>query len=105
MAEFNTWMHTLHEAQYGQDILRLQLFPHTLKGNAQIWLRSLPPRSITTWNTLYSKFLQKYYPPTKTNALKNQIQQFKVKGGRVFTWHGRDLRNYKESAHIMDSLI
>ena len=32
-----------------KDLMRLKLFPFTLKDNKQIWLNSLRPRSIQNW--------------------------------------------------------
>ena len=73
IANFDQLMLSMNEHIYGQDVLRLTLFPSTLQGNAQLWLRSLQPGSITTWQEMYKEFLLKYFPHTKTNALKTQI--------------------------------
>ncbi|KAL5568112.1 hypothetical protein UlMin_024687 [Ulmus minor] len=55
------------------DILKLKLFPYSLRDRARAWLNSLPSDSITTWNDLAEKFLMKYFPPTKNAKLRNDI--------------------------------
>ncbi|MBN8152395.1 retrotransposon gag domain-containing protein, partial [Vibrio vulnificus] len=43
---------------------------------AKQWLHSLPRGSITSWDQLAGKFLQRYFPPAKTAKLKNDISAF-----------------------------
>ena len=59
------------------DAIRLRLFPFSLRDKAKLWLNSLPPNSITTWNDLAQKFLGKYFPPSKTAKLRNDITSFR----------------------------
>ena len=47
-----------------------------MKDRAKAWLHSLPAGSITTWNTLATKFLAKYFPPARTAKLRNDITSF-----------------------------
>ena len=54
------------------DAIRLRLFPWITKA----WLNSLPAGCIHDWNTLSMKFLSKYFPPTKTVRLRNDITNF-----------------------------
>nr|GEX11505.1 hypothetical protein [Tanacetum cinerariifolium] len=49
------------------------LFPFSLEGAAQTWLEKEPPRSIHTWEDLVSKFVNYFFPPSKTTNLKNDI--------------------------------
>ncbi|GJT33658.1 reverse transcriptase domain-containing protein, partial [Tanacetum coccineum] len=42
-------------------------------GVARIWLKKEPPRSILTWDDLVSKFINKFFPPSKTTNLQNDI--------------------------------
>ncbi|GJZ46672.1 retrovirus-related pol polyprotein from transposon TNT 1-94 [Tanacetum coccineum] len=44
----------------------LQAFPMSLTGAASLWLRNEPSSSITNWETLKTKFLNKYCPPVRT---------------------------------------
>jgi len=58
------------------DAIRLWLFPFSLKDKARAWLHSLPPDSIRTWDELTIAFLAKFFPPSKTTSLQNQITTF-----------------------------
>ena len=44
-----------------------------------MWLHSLPPWSITTWYELTKAFLTKFFPPSRTASLRNQITTFAQK--------------------------
>src|SRR5262249_5891843 len=55
------------------DAIRLRLFPFSLRDRAKAWLNTLLSRSITTWDGLAEKFLFKYFPPSKTAKLRNDI--------------------------------
>jgi len=56
--------------------IRLRLFPFSLRDKARAWLHSLPPGSISTWEELTKAFLAKFFPPSKTMSLSNQITSF-----------------------------
>ncbi|KAK8947387.1 hypothetical protein KSP39_PZI006995 [Platanthera zijinensis] len=59
-----------------EDAILLSLFPFSLEGRAKDWLESLPNDSITTWEQLLEKFLNKYFPPSKTAKLIRDITTF-----------------------------
>nr|GEZ84534.1 reverse transcriptase domain-containing protein [Tanacetum cinerariifolium] len=42
----------------------------------RIWLEKEPPRSIFTWDDLVSKFINQFFPPSKTTNLRNEITNF-----------------------------
>ncbi|GJW38429.1 reverse transcriptase domain-containing protein [Tanacetum coccineum] len=44
-----------------------------LEGLARIWLEKEPPQSILTWDDLVSKFINQFFPPSKTTNLRNEI--------------------------------
>nr|GEV92656.1 reverse transcriptase domain-containing protein [Tanacetum cinerariifolium] len=52
------------------------LFPFSLEGAARIWLEKEPSRSIFTWDDLVSKFINQFFPPSKTTNLHNEITNF-----------------------------
>ncbi|GKB80208.1 reverse transcriptase domain-containing protein [Tanacetum coccineum] len=56
--------------------IKLMLFPFCLEGSARIWLEKEPPRSILTWDDLVSKFINQFFPPSKTTNLRNEIMRF-----------------------------
>ena len=64
---------TIRMNQVPHDVVKLKLFPFSLKGAAQTWLEKEPPNSIHTWNDLASKFVNCFYPPSKTSNLRSQI--------------------------------
>jgi hypothetical protein len=51
------------------DIIKLKLFPFSLRGRAKDWLLSLPRNSIDSWVKCKDIFIRKYYPPAKIIAL------------------------------------
>nr|GEV97168.1 reverse transcriptase domain-containing protein [Tanacetum cinerariifolium] len=62
--------------------------------NARIWLEKEPPRSILTWDDLVSKFINQFFPPSKTTNLRNEITRFQQRFDESFNeaWdHFNDL--------------
>nr|GFB06154.1 hypothetical protein [Tanacetum cinerariifolium] len=53
-------------------------------GEARIWLDKEPPRSILTWEDLVSKFINQFFPPSKTTYLRNEIINFLQKPNETF---------------------
>ena len=88
--EFEDVRNTFREGGASIDLMRLKLFPFTLKDKAKIWLNSLRPRSIRTWTDLQAKFLKKFFPTHRTNGLKRQISNFSAKGMRNSMSVGKD---------------
>nr|GEZ17258.1 reverse transcriptase domain-containing protein [Tanacetum cinerariifolium] len=64
--------------------VKLLLFPFSLKGEARIWLDKEPPRSILTWEDLVSMFINRFFPPSKTTYLRNEIINFLQKSNETF---------------------
>ncbi|XP_070057580.1 uncharacterized protein [Nicotiana tomentosiformis] len=58
------------------EAIRLLLFPFSMIGETQTWLNSLPINSITTWEELVKRFLNKFYPPNKTAKQVDEILSF-----------------------------
>ncbi|RVX04791.1 hypothetical protein CK203_025053 [Vitis vinifera] len=82
--EFEDVCNTFQEGGASIDLMRLKLFPFTLKVKAKIWLNSLRPRSIRTWTDLQAEFLKKFFPTHRTNGLKRQISNFSAKENEKF---------------------
>src|SRR3954470_21012336 len=59
------------------DIVKLKLFPFSLRGRAKEWLQSLPKNSIDSWSKCKDDFIGKYYHPTKIIQLRSNIMNFK----------------------------
>ncbi|GJS19568.1 reverse transcriptase domain-containing protein [Tanacetum coccineum] len=64
--------------------VKLMLFPFSLEEAARIWLEKEPTRSIQTWDDLVSKFINKFFPPSKTTNLRNEITRFKQRFDETF---------------------
>ncbi|RVW73354.1 Retrovirus-related Pol polyprotein from transposon 17.6 [Vitis vinifera] len=82
--EFEDVCNTFQEGGASIDLMRLKLFPFTLKDKAKIWLNSLRPRSIRTWTDLQAEFLKKFFPTHRTNGLKRQISNSSAKENEKF---------------------
>nr|GFB00839.1 reverse transcriptase domain-containing protein [Tanacetum cinerariifolium] len=54
------------------------------EGEARIWIDKEPPRSILTWEDLVSKFINQFFPPSKTTYLRNEITNFLQKPTETF---------------------
>nr|GEU36371.1 reverse transcriptase domain-containing protein [Tanacetum cinerariifolium] len=64
------------EGDVPNDVIKLKMFPYSLEGNARIWYDKEPPNSILTWEDLVNKFVNQFFPPSKTTHLKNEISRF-----------------------------
>ncbi|GKB25538.1 reverse transcriptase domain-containing protein [Tanacetum coccineum] len=76
---FNKITSTMKFPNVPSTSVKLMLFPFSLEGAARIWLEKEPPRSILTWDDLVSKFINKFFPPSKTTNLRNEITRFQQK--------------------------
>ncbi|GKB25715.1 retrovirus-related pol polyprotein from transposon TNT 1-94 [Tanacetum coccineum] len=65
-----------HIPKITQDQIMLRAFPVSLTGAASRWLRNQPSGSITTWEVLKTKFLNKYCPPARTAKKMEEINNF-----------------------------
>ncbi|GJY95438.1 reverse transcriptase domain-containing protein [Tanacetum coccineum] len=52
---------------------------------AETWLENEPPNSITSWDDLVSKFLNRFFPHSKTRDLRKEITNFQQVFGETFT--------------------
>src|SRR4051812_41591291 len=59
------------------DIVKLKLFPFSLRDEAKMWLQSLPKNSIDSWTKCKDAFIGKYYPPAKIIQLRSNIMNFR----------------------------
>ena len=59
------------------DLVKLKLFPFSLRDRAKTWFSSLPRNRIDSWDKCKDAFITKYFPRTKIISLRNQIMNFK----------------------------
>ncbi|GJW01480.1 reverse transcriptase domain-containing protein [Tanacetum coccineum] len=81
---FNKITSTMRLPKVPSTSIKLMLFPFFLEGVAQIWLEKEPPRSILTWDDLVSKFINQFFPPSKTTNLRNEITNFQQRFDESF---------------------
>nr|GEV01384.1 reverse transcriptase domain-containing protein [Tanacetum cinerariifolium] len=81
---FNKVTSTFRHPEVPNTTIKLLLFSFSLEGEARIWLDKEPPRSILTWEDLVSKFINQFFPPSKTTYLQNEIKNFLQKPNE--TW-------------------
>ena len=55
------------------DIVKLKLFPFSLRDRVKIWFSSLPRNSIDSWNKCKDAFITKYFPLVKIISHRTQI--------------------------------
>ncbi|GKC63062.1 reverse transcriptase domain-containing protein, partial [Tanacetum coccineum] len=82
---FNKISSTLKFPNVPNTSIKLMLFPFSLEGAARIWLEKEPPRSILTWDDLVSKFINNFFPPSKTINLRNEITNFQQRFDESFS--------------------
>jgi len=71
-----------------QEAVNLHLFPFSLRDKASAWFHSSQVGSITSWDQMRQAFFSRFFPPSKTAQLMDQITGFAQKDGNLFTMHG-----------------
>uniref|UniRef100_A0A2N9GKN7 Retrotransposon gag domain-containing protein n=1 Tax=Fagus sylvatica TaxID=28930 RepID=A0A2N9GKN7_FAGSY len=84
LKEFDEVCATLQYNNVTDDVVRLKLFPFSLKEKAKSWLHSLRPNTIRTWQEMTREFLKKFFPTHKTNTLRKNIMHFSQKENETF---------------------
>nr|GFB04528.1 reverse transcriptase domain-containing protein [Tanacetum cinerariifolium] len=82
---FNKITSTMRVPNVPNSTIKLMLFLFSLEGAARIWLEKEPPRSILTWDDLVSKFINQFFPPSKTTNLRNEITRFQQRFDESFS--------------------
>jgi hypothetical protein len=59
-----------------EESVHLRLFPFSLHDRARAWLDSNMPESITSWESLLSKFYNKFFLMLKVNECRKEISSF-----------------------------
>ncbi|XP_026443715.1 uncharacterized protein LOC113343807 isoform X2 [Papaver somniferum] len=76
LKEFDEVCTTMPFVAATQDVVKLKLFPFSLKEKAKTWLHSLRPNTIRTWNEMTREFMKKFFPIHKTITLRKNIMNF-----------------------------
>nr|GEU41578.1 reverse transcriptase domain-containing protein [Tanacetum cinerariifolium] len=81
---FNKITSTTKYKDVPNSAIKLMLFPFSLVGAARRWLEKEPSRSIHTWEDLVSKFINEFFPPSRTTNLRNEISNFQQRFDESF---------------------
>ncbi|GJY12946.1 ribonuclease H-like domain-containing protein [Tanacetum coccineum] len=81
---FNKITSTIKYRDVPNSSIKLMLFPFSIQGAARIWLEKEPPRSFLTWEDLVSKFINQFFPPSKTTNLRKEITNFQQRFDETF---------------------
>nr|GEW36577.1 reverse transcriptase domain-containing protein [Tanacetum cinerariifolium] len=84
---------TLKSKDVPNDVIKLMMFPYSLEGSARVWYNKELPNSILTWEDLVKKFMNQFFPPSKTTHLKNEISRFTQRFEETF---GETCERFKE---------
>ncbi|GKD28505.1 reverse transcriptase domain-containing protein [Tanacetum coccineum] len=82
---FNKITSTIKYRDVPNSSIKFMLFPFSIEGAARIWLEKEPPHSILTWKDLVSKFINQFFPPSKTTNLRNEITNFQQRFEETFS--------------------
>nr|GEY96517.1 hypothetical protein [Tanacetum cinerariifolium] len=93
ISNFNSMTSTLKYRDVPNDAIKLMLFSYSLEGVARIWYEKEPTNSILTWDDLVNKFVNQFFPPSKTTHLKNEISRFSQRFDKTF---GEAWERFKE---------
>ena len=59
------------------EVIKLQLFPFSLRDVASTWFDSLPVGSVNSWEELVEAYMSIFFPPTLTAERRGEIIVFK----------------------------
>ena len=60
-----------------RDVIKLQLFPFSLRDVAATWFNSLPVGSMNTWEELVKAYMSRFFPPALITERRGEIIVFK----------------------------
>nr|GEZ66903.1 reverse transcriptase domain-containing protein [Tanacetum cinerariifolium] len=81
---FNKITSTIKYKDVPNSAIKLMLFSFSLAGAARRWLEKEPSRSIHNWEDLVSKFINEFFPPSRTTNLRNEISNFQQRFDESF---------------------
>ena len=58
------------------DIIKLQLFPFSLRDVATSWFELMPHESVDNWEELVEAFMERFFPPALTSERRREIITF-----------------------------
>ncbi|KAL0373146.1 UNVERIFIED_CONTAM: Retrovirus-related Pol polyprotein from transposon.6 [Sesamum calycinum] len=73
-----------------EEQIKLRAFPFSLADQAKDWLYFLPSGSVTTWNDLKRRFLEKYFPASRATTIRKEISGIRQFAGESLLSIGED---------------
>ena len=73
LKEFHIVCSTMRPQGIPEDHIKLKAFPFSLNDGAKDWLYYLHPTSVTSWNDMKRLFLEKFFPASRTAAIRKEI--------------------------------
>ncbi|XP_023634282.1 uncharacterized protein LOC111829422 [Capsella rubella] len=88
-------VHSHQDQWVSEDGFKLRLFPFSLGDKAHQWEKTLPPRSITSWDQCKQSFLAKFFSNSRTARLRNEISGFTRKNGETLCEAWERFKSYQ----------
>nr|GEX61725.1 reverse transcriptase domain-containing protein [Tanacetum cinerariifolium] len=93
---------TLKFRDVPNDVIKLMMFPYSLEGFTRVWYDKEPPNSILTWEDFVNKFVNQFFPPSKSTTSRMKSLNLLKDSKRHLERHGNDLRKCLELVPTMD---
>ena len=77
MGRFLRMANTMKLNRVRLDVIKLQLFPLSLRDTIENWFESLPYGSVNTWDELVEAFMGRFFPLALTSERTGAIIIFK----------------------------
>lgn len=75
----SSYCSTIKPNDVQEDHVYLNAFPHSLEDKSKDWLYYITPKSITSQDNLKRMFLEKFFPTSRTTAIRKDISSIKQK--------------------------
>ncbi|KAK8676206.1 hypothetical protein V6N13_034258 [Hibiscus sabdariffa] len=83
------------------DVLKLKLFPYSLRDKAKAWMNNLPPGSLQSWTELCRGFLARFNYNNMTDNLRIRLHHSGRKTTKQCVRHGSATEIYSDAAQCM----
>nr|GEW48813.1 reverse transcriptase domain-containing protein [Tanacetum cinerariifolium] len=101
---FNKITSTIKYNDVPNSVIKLILFSFSLAGAARQWLKKEPSSSITTWDDLVSKFINEFFPPSRTTNI-HQDSLNAAAGGNILEKSPQDALTIIENKSKQTSAV
>ena len=102
LAQFLEICDTFKMNGVSSDAIKLRLFPFSLRDKAKLWLHSLTPQSIRSWDALSKAFWASISHQEKQQSLGKRLQASFNTMVNLCMKHGSGSRTCKDSVLIME---